>query len=642
MKTSNSSGKAPKYQDALLNAYLSLSRETASLKDFAYARIILWVLYMEDNYLDINSIVKEVAQVIDTLSVPRRSVEAALNLPAMKKILHKQNDKWALISSEKDAISKKLTYSTNITEKILRKHFPSAIEYGKLLQWFDETNKKYFSEGAERLISLYNIKEKPIHNLESIVCQTIKEYKLDKYQKELIQGYIEFITSEEREEEEKVFALMNSLLSTKIVSADLSPDILNIEKYRGATVILDTNVLLSTKLFYNEDVDAAILSLGKVFSSLNIKLCIADYTIEEYEKVVSREKENYLKLWNTYPFPIISKMYGKDGFSRSILRTGCKTIEDIERFFGALKLPDKIGELPIEAIDHKLLSGSEYNEVADKELFENIRKIMYEFSGHPKPIAATIHDVCITKLVKKLSKTNNVFVLTTDRTMETLSMREISDKEDPYWRSLDSLIRILAINGGGPEYDPSELAPLVKIFMDFEVIGSAGNYDKRDLLLLSEKTNRIKELPESKAISILNQIHKARMLHDEQGIFEVTLELERTLRLKDEDVNQAIREKDSKISELSEQLEQSADEIKNLKIGLNKMKNTWLWIWYFIKSFVAFILCYLLYVYLFKELEKSIQLNDRYHLIEVVLKIIAPIVYMIKDYFDTRDKLEKL
>jgi len=159
-------------------------------------------------------------------------------------------------------------------------------------------------------------------------------------------------------------------------------------------------------------------------------------------------------------------------------------------------------------------------------------------------------------------------------------------------------------------------------------------------LLLSEKTDRIKELPESKAISILNQIHKARILGDEQAVFDITLELERTLRLKDEYINQAIREKDSKIAELTDKLKLSDDEKIIIKGDLVRMKNIWRWFWYIGRSIVAFLVFYLLYMYLFQDLVKAFRYNDRYHLVEVALRIGAPLIYIFKDYYDTKNKLD--
>ena len=161
-----------------------------------------------------------------------------------------------------------------------------------------------------------------------------------------------------------------------------------------------------------------------------------------------------------------------------------------------------------------------------------------------------------------------MFALTRDLSLEALSLNWVGEKEDSVWRSLYSLVQVLAINGGGPDFDPSDMAPLVKIFIEQEDLGRSDNFDKRDLLKFTELSDRINELPETKTINLLNKIHKANMSNtsDQQSFKDVKLELERSLVKKTSELSEIISEKDEKINKLQNEIEQSrAEKEKNKK-----------------------------------------------------------------------------
>jgi len=634
-----------KYREVLLNSYLKLSREAEPLKDIAYAHMVLWVLFIEKQALSLDEIIEKSAQLMSTMGSPDDSIKSALDLLKKQNFIIENDNKYSLVEGKYTELEKQLDYSKGTTTKIIEKRFPRSIGTEKLKEWFDEANTQYFSNGAEQLIALYNKKQSLVCDLEKVLAPTIKKFKLGNFSDALIQGYKEFLTSSDREEEEKVFMLLQSLLATKLVSADISPDVLNIEKYKGAEMFLDTNVLFALRLYNSKSLDKALEAFGKVVSKLGIKFFIADFTIEEYETVRKRERENFLKFWAKWSSKILREMGGNDGFKNSLFKLKCESEEDVERFFDeTLKMPTELGGVAITILKETDLAGSEFDESHDSQEFEQIKNIMERFRGWKKPDATAIHDVRLMKLIRMHAEKGTAFVLTLDSTMEAYALERVNDKEEPLWKTLFSLVQILAINGGGPDFDPNDLAPLLKLFIEFVEIGKADKFDKRDLLLITEKIERIDELTDDKVISLLNKIHSSRYKKFSEGkiLTEVRLEVDRSLRQNATQKDEAMKEKETKIKNLSEEVGKKNAEISELK-QKDLGREVWAcWGWFFVRSIAWTILVFGIAYFLYNDVFSAYEKNERYLLIEIVLVILLPAGWWIGDYRRTKEKVGKL
>jgi hypothetical protein len=639
----NNSGK---YQEALLNAFLGLSSEASNLRGISYARLVLGVLFIEDGYLDIKQITEGSAQLLNINGTSEESIKSALKILEDKKLLELNDGKWKLHDSEREKIAKQLEYTKEATGKIIKSFFPiSGVDFEVLVKWFNEFTHVYFSLGADKLIKLYNAKQRLIINFEEQIKPTISKFKLDKFEIELINGYKEFLASEDEEVEKRIFNIMSALLSTKLVASDVSPDLISIERYKNSEIIVDTNVLYAYLFGKTDSLNKAFKSFGRMMSSMGAKLYYTQATAEEFERVREREKENFLKLWKEYTAPVIKMMSRNDDFSKAILQLQCQTEDDVETFFTeTIKIPDDIGGAKLELLNCSEADSMKYDEAKDKELFEKIQVTTVEIKGHKKGDLTVAHDVALTKLVNELSKSRNIFILTLDSGMEILAMRETHAKDLPVWRSLYSIIKILAINGGGSDFNPSDLAPIFKSFMEFEDIQQVEKYDKRDLLLLSSKFDRAKELPDEKIISILTQLHKARLANsDSEALRLAVLELERSLRYNEEHISQKLQENEEKINELSKTVEKkSADKDLILK-ELNCQKRKGVWTWFVLRSLTAIAISVFVFFYLIGELLGFYKTGDRYSSFQIFITILAPLIYMFSDFlYYTKAKLDVL
>lgn len=612
-----------KAREALLNAFLCLSPETSHLRDIAYAKVILWVLFLEDGRpLKIDDIAKKGSELLQIDQLPIESIKTAVDILRGRRMVFVKDDLWSLVPSEKDNLEKTLKHSEEITNGILSRHFTKKIEQEVLKRWFNETNKEYFSSESEILLSLYNDGRRPVHHVDEIVKQVIKKFHLEQFENDLVQGYKDFLMSEEHDDVDRVFKFMSSLLSAKIVSAEISPEVFALDRYRNANVFLDTNVLFALTAYKNETIENALKAIGRSAKELKMNFYIADFTVKEYETVRIAERTTSIGLWNKYNYETLEGMDRKDMFSKGLIRTGCQTTQDVERFFDdGLKIPSRLGEINIKILKKEDVKEAEFDPVKDGLLFENIRNIFEEFTGRKKPENTAEHDVRLWKLAKSWTKSGNAFVLTIDQTMTTLALKEAGQKDDPLWQNLSGLIQVLALNGGGATYDPSDLAPLFRTFVDFDDITNKEKYDKRDLIILSEKTERIIEVPEGKVRAILRNVHKARLSNNPAMIHDAVLEIERTLRQNDVMKDQTIRERETTISELKSQLNQK---------GLDEKKSNKkvVWLCFIIKAIGALLLDYVLFFYLWDKLVYNFFAKENFEVVQILIQILAPLSYI--------------
>jgi hypothetical protein len=618
------------YKEILLNSYLSISDSTSGLKEIGYAKLLFFILFLEEKELSVKEIINLTSNYIDSKSIPKDSIVNALNLLKSRRLIQENKDKFSLLPDEREKTIKQLEHSKQVSIEILNKRFPRKVDQKKLEGWFNEANEKYFSAFADKLIQLYNKKNSLVLEVEKILNPLIDKHKLSEYRQELLQGYREFLLSSDRDEEEKIWSIMQSLLAAKIVKVDLSPDFLSIDKYNNSEIILDTNILFANSLASGTGIEDTVCSFGKIAKTIGAKLYVTKETVEEYQTVCERKKTELITLWNNFSIDILKKTDRKDSFFRSLLLLGCKNEEDIERFFSVVNTPpEKIGDSKITLLDHSEI----YDKIKDKELFEDIKQAWSQRHNEKwqKTENVVIHDLIVTKLCKKYSKDRKMFALTMDLSLEALSLKWTGDKEDPIWRSLYSLVQVLAINGGGPDFDPNDMAPLVKIFIEQEDLGRSDDFDKRDLLKLTELSERVKELPETKIINLLNKIHRANMsgASDQQAFKDVKLELERSLVKKTSELSEVISEKDEKISGLQEEL--ATVKLENAKN--NKTKKI---AWFTARTTSKFVASFLLFFILGNALIQTYKIEGAsYGVIQIVLFILSPIYWVISDFKKT-------
>lgn len=631
------------YKELLLNASLNVLGEAQSLKQLAYAQIVFFVLC--DKSLNIDMLTVSVAKKINKQSVPQQSIVEALKyLQLYNAVAQINTGFWEVSNEHKDKLHINIERNRADNINICLKRFPKSIKISKVSEWFDDANEACFSLFADELLKSYRQGDKPAIYIDGVIEPVIKVHDLGNYQAELLQGYNEFLKSNDKVEEARIKQLMQSLLFAKMIAADISPDVWALDRYKNAHVFLDTNVLFASVLCTkNVELNRAMKDIGRILKNLGCKFYITDDTVDEYESVLLRARGEATDLWSNYSVEVLKKSKRDNDFFRSLIECDCKSVCDVNTFFDELerKKFTFVKEKTIR-VKKEIYKKYNFNQKNDQKLYDQVKESWENMHGQddPKPNLTVIHDLLLTKLARKVkSDRKNVFVLTLDKSMEHLALQWVNEKEDPLWLSVYSLIKILAINGGGASYDFRDIAALVRAFMTQEEIEGVFEYDTRDLLLLPHFTDRISELDETKVKDLLNKIHRGKMSHhsEEQMSQDIRVEVERTLRTKEHSANVRLQELESKVTQLE-------DKNNSLVNNSKKAEATILWGKFGIKVFVgvAFFLILLWFVggqfRIYISQENVFYIN----IMQYCLFILAPLLWIWRCWVQTNSDITKL
>lgn len=627
-----------KYRNALLNSHLRTLKDAKNLQDINYARLISIILYLGDELSE-----EEISHVLEKevlkQRIPSASLAEGLALLKLNNVAKNRAGKWKLTEDITAELNKNIKETESKEARVLQKFFPRSIDQAKLRNWFLDTSSEYFSSQSERLVKMFIKKEPRELGVEELVKKTVKKHSLEKFSEDLLQGYKEFLSSDDSEVEDIIWNFMQSLLSTKLLVADISPDQISIDRYKGAKVVVDTNILLAIKLKSKKSINKSIKALSEAMQALDMELYVTEWTKQEYSNVCTAEKNNTKKIFNEYDLEIIQNTKGD--FLRAALRSECENEEDIESLFKEIsKLPAEFGELSIKEIDENDTSAIKIqntrSDIALRGSIEEASKKNYVF----KVKNALIHDTLLTKFVdsKRGEGESNYFVLTLDRSMEELALTWVNEKEDPTWINFVTLIQMLAINGTGSQFDSSNLAPLVKAFIEYQGYGKFQQFKKADLIFLTNCTDRIKELPNTKVVNILQKIHRK----DITGISKkeknaLELEIQREITISKADISRAITEKDSALKAKDATIKDLKDE--NLELKQKHFKNKQIF-WLIIKILIYLAGSYLLFIILGDRLLQEWNAGNEWEYIQMLLVILTPAGGIWHSIHDFRNKIK--
>ena len=620
------------YRNALFNARLKSFTDAKNIKDIAYAQLISIALFLQESISE-DRIRKTISnQILQIKNVPEESISNALELLKLHDIIEKESGKWRLTNKAKEDFEEQSHNAQMEEKKILQRFFPKSIKYAKLQSWFLDTSAKYFSFEDDKLISNFLQNKQDQLSIDKILRETIKKHDLEKFSDELLLGYKEFLVDDDSAY--KIWDFMQGLLSTKLVVADVSPNLISIERYKNSKIIIDTNVLFSVSLKDKKIINKSLLALSQAMQSIGAQLYIAEWTKEEYLNVCRKEEKSTMKIFDEYDEEIIKNTRG--GFLKAAYQAKCKNGNDVKKLFGGIeKIPIQFGEIRIETIK-KEESDEIIFDCGDQQDVKLVNEIHSAWMNNglkrpPKGWYAIKHDLLLTKFVREKQKNEKFFILTLDRSMEALSLSWINEKEDPVWINFLTLIQILAINGAGADFDSKNLAPLIKSFIEYQGCGKFQKYKKQDLLLLANCTDRIKEIPITKVKNVLNKIHRKNMSglskKDEK---DLELEIQRDLTKSKEDTKQSIIERDVRIDALEKENENKENE--NFRLRKEKFRNKQ--VRRLIVKIVFFLICSYIFVFLLLD---GILKNTGWDLIEPLVFILAPIYWIYKDIQKTRD-----
>lgn len=511
-----------KYSDININeivsANLKYGGRAIPLKNLAFAQLCAKVLFIENRELTEKDIASGISKLIRTKKISVELVRTSLHDFSDIFGLDKKSKKWFLKDSEKEEISKRLISNNLEKEKILKKHFTNEININILQKWFCEAVSVFFGVYGDELVKSTCKSIKPnftrIKTLQEILEDTIKKHKLTSHKDDLIEGFIDFVSSDNADDLSLLASLIQSMFFARLVASEVSADPLTVNELRSSKIIIDTNVFFALALETHR-ISGSLSSFGDVLSKLDCNSIYLRSTKEEYDRVVDGRKKQILSLLNKFDLDVVLNL--NDDFIKTAKARGCATEEDFEIFFENIKkMPDSFStNQAIMIEEYKELNEVISNAAEDDKLKEKLQKFYKDTKPYwfrPKSKSALNHDVALFYSVDFFRNENTTtYVLTLDKSLQVYSGSILSNNTLPKALSLDALIQLLSIDFYSEDYDAINYAPLLANILLSQFNPPKNIYTMEDLNWLHKINENVAKLPSAKVKEIVNIIAKERM-----------------------------------------------------------------------------------------------------------------------------------
>lgn len=501
----------------------------------AYAQVVLKVLLSgpDGSTVTIEQIRKQCGEILGRPALARGRVELALQFLGQEGLVEQNGKRVRLRRRARDDFRDQISGRRSTVEAVLDRHFPGEIERPLLREWFDRTGVRFFSIFGDRWVASVARSDVDVRtakiNLEEIATSAAREVGLDHFAAALAWGFREFIRSSDAEENTLLWHLGRAMFAARLMAADLASDPISTKELRGSHLLLDTNVLLSIAVEQQEH-RAALQGLARALEDLEVTPEFIYETREEYQGVVGRWREQTLAKLDRFGSDVVRG--ADDAHIRAAGERCCVHREDFERFFDQLyDLPKAIEGVRIVPLDDEDVAASARAAANDPQLLMTIQDVWQENRPYSKTESAARHDAALTGVARKYRVDGErCWVLSTDRTMQTLAGRWARPTGDPLWMTLDTILQILAVEEEGSGLDATAFAPLLSQLVSNEVETCTFAYKLSDVQWLDEMIRDVDALPAADVQALARKIHYARVQGAGRESGELRLLVERELQ----------------------------------------------------------------------------------------------------------------
>jgi hypothetical protein len=519
----------------LITVNLRYGEVSAPLRARAFGQLIEKALFLNKEGLNFNEIKDSLAAMVGVPSVAQRTMEDAIKFLSngSRTIEKTKQRKWRLRETRYKEIEQEIERVEDRRTRLLRRHFPSAIPEEKLRTWFEDACIAFFVEYGDLIVSLLSrgqvtmLKEHSFA-LDEIIRIVVEQRQLKNYEQQLLEGFEGFIKSSDRQDQEELMNIAQAMIASRFVASDVGGDPLALEEFRGATILLDTNVLFAASLEKHK-LARSLEAIGKALKVIGAKLKFVYPTKEEYENTVAYQRGQIITVVENFSRNVLEG--ANDLFVKTALARGCVSREDFERFFEEIKLPPRefSAGVPIVLVDNQSVETLVNAGKKDEKLKAKIRVALSPTRrNRPKGKNTVNHDAALVHIVERAREQGkNVWVLTLDTGMQELSAERAGEHGLPLWISVEALLQILAVDSQGTDIDPTDFAPFLGRILTTEHIPSIETYTIEDLCLLVEREDRITGLPDEKIKGIASKVQRAIFQGRRRNDPELTLLIQR-------------------------------------------------------------------------------------------------------------------
>lgn len=512
--------------DELVVVHLKFNTGARSQRLIALSDIVAKSLYAFDTPVTIKKVRNQTSRLIGVTVDQQQILDGLVFLQSEKRLQGPSRDQhgnelWALSTSESLKIEKELKKAEEELEEVLDRHFPADISKGTLMNWFREVSAEFFGHYSTQWLAATNKGKRLEPPKNRQIAEFLKEpnikYELATRSSDLESSYESFLSSDNVRDQSYLMSLGLAMYSAKLVAAGIGVDPITTDELKGATFVLDTNILLAIKLG-DKRVKKSLKALDRAFTALGCNLVYTRPTQEEYERVIDWRRRAVITALENFSDEVLASA-DEDEFIQAIRNQGLTTKDEYDKFF------NNIREMPSEldaSIGISLIEDDVLEQVVDDSSREDVLKRILEVnrikayaqkqdsSYTPRPRSID-HDAAIICVARNLRLERKCWIISLDRALQATAL-EVSPKDKiPVVLSLEAIIEILAINGAGPQYKTTDFAPLLAKILVNRCTPSSATFNSWDLENLHNINEAASRLPKERVEKLLHQIHRAQL-----------------------------------------------------------------------------------------------------------------------------------
>lgn len=505
---------------------------------------------------------------IYTNDLPKKSIDEAVYSKILEQLVDKheiqyKNKKYYLSTAKKKKIQQSIDEAHNRVEQILQKYFRGKYHSSDEIvsRWFEDVTFRFFEIYADAWISSLLEGGSAINNQAESIKSTIENRTksfpdIDKRDLNILPTlFFSFITARDSIVDAYLWEHGTSRFAAQLISNRHGINQLTIDAFKDSTCVLDTNILIFIALAAGSVKDSFKL-LEQTFQQLNINSQILYITSEEYRHRVSIQRDATLNNISHFGSKNSSNI-ANDDFTKYAKALHCESEEDFARFFDSIRdFPEVIYEnVEIELFDNdRQLNDVITRAQNDEDKKQYLNSLYIAVKNRDKRPNALTHDVGLIEGVKHLrANGHKVFILSEEASINAYSKNQPLDKGLPLAIGIDTLLNVLATNGGTIT-DSSEYTALYATLIRHNLFPHEQTFTQCQLYELYKLNNRIAKLTEEETERIAWEAHEKMV----KGLPEEDLRLF---------INDTIT-----ASELAlrDEISKKEEELDSMKLGLKK------------------------------------------------------------------------
>lgn len=567
----------------LIATNLKYSKHAKPLKTLAFAQILLKAMYKAKKPLSLEGHGNNIARLMNIPKVSNILVENAMKDLEKEKNVVLENNKWSLTKKGQQFTKGNYKQFQKQLLKTLSNHFPSTINVDSLANWFTDAISIFFGYFGDEWVKSI-CKNIPAgfskhQTIEDLLSSPIDTHHLKQYKQELLDGFFNFIKSQNTHDQSFLMNLVHSFFTAKLVAADIGADFITINEISNSKFVLDTNVLFAISL-KKHFLSQSMKSLGSALKSINSKLVYLNETKEEYKRVCDGNKGGIINLLDLkYSIEILYDKDMNNDFLTAAKKLRCREKKDFISFFSTIrKIPKKMWGGPnINIEDDDEIEKIVNRAKNDTELKMKIKKFSDDMKPYWKKSKSNLaleHDSSLLHASEFIRKDEGkCWILSVDRTLQACDAERTGPYSMPIIISLDALIQILALDNAGPNLKSTDFAPLLSALLINKCTPPPDTFTTTDLHWLHGLNERALDFSPEKIKQFVKFVAKNRLEGKMPSDNRFQLEFQRMFQKAELELNQEIekyKDQTKSAEALSKKLK--INESKTKKALINKLE----------------------------------------------------------------------